>query len=479
MTRARPSLPLTMKVPLLIVALMAAVAAGISKVVLDRLGAAQQAHFGQLTGAYLNGLSTALLPHVIRRDPWEAFDVLDRSRAVYTGVAAMTVMVVLPDGTVLAASDPASFPIQSPAPPTAAPPPRRTGPDLDGPAGSVWIHRELREGGAFMGRIAAEIDVTGIQAVRRDTLATLIVFNVALTVALALLGWVLVRRMLAPALRLSEQLAASSEGRLRPIPAEELPPAGTDYGRLFRRYNAAAAAIDEREALERRLADEERAALVGKLASAMAHEVNNPLGGLFNAIRMIQRHGDDPVQRVRAADIIERGLTGIHNVVRASLVVWRGGTDTTSLGPADIDDMRYLIASEAQRRRLALNWRSDVDESVPVSAQAVRQVALNLLLNACAASSPGTTIGFTACLSEGRVDIVVEDGGPGLPPDIRRMLTDVGPSMASAGSTGLGLWIVRRIVDERGGSIAVEDLSPGTRITARLPHAEPALSDVA
>ncbi len=67
----------------------------------------------------------------------------------------------------------------------------------------------------------------------------------------------------------------------------ELPPADTEAGRAFRRDNAAAIAMAEREALLTRLAEEERRALVGRYASAMAHEVNNPLGGLFNAVRMI------------------------------------------------------------------------------------------------------------------------------------------------------------------------------------------------
>ena len=309
--------PLSVKVPLLLTLLMVTVAAGISKAVLYRLTQTQQAHLRELSGAFLEGLATALQPAVIRRDSWEAFDVLDRARNRYSAVHAAVTLAVLPDGTVLAASDPMLHPIGAKAPVAlvAAQPI----PDLDDPSGEVWIRRDLHDAGIPLGTVAALVDVTRFQAVKRATLATLVGFNALLTLFLAVLGWTLVRRALHPLTRLSDLLARSSDGRLTMIPAADLPPADTEVGRAYRRYHAAATAVDEREALIKRLASEERAAVMGRYASALAHEVNNPLGGLFNAVRMIQRHGDDALQREKAARLIERGLTGIRNVVKASL----------------------------------------------------------------------------------------------------------------------------------------------------------------
>jgi two-component system, OmpR family, sensor kinase len=111
-----PRLPLTVKVPLLVAALVIAVAVVISQIVLSRLIKDQETYLTLLTNAYLDGLSAAVLPAVIRGDVWETFDALDRARGQYTGLEARFAIAELPNGSVLAASDPTSFPIHSVVP---------------------------------------------------------------------------------------------------------------------------------------------------------------------------------------------------------------------------------------------------------------------------------------------------------------------------------------------------------------------------
>lgn len=464
----RPSRwPLTLKAPLIVALLMVGVAVAISKVVLNRLDATQEQHFERLSGAFLDGLSTALHPHLIRQDNWEAFDVLDRSRERYSGVVARTVLVVLPNETVLAAIDPIAHPIQSTAPSASRPAIQRAA--LSSHARVIWVHRSIDEGGVAIGRIAAEIDISGLIAFRSQTLWALVAVNSGLTMLFAAVGWLLVHKTLSPLARLSGFLAGAGEGRLLPIPAQLLPPPDTEAGRAYRAYNAAAASIAEREALLRRLSEEERRALSGRYASALAHEVNNPLGGMFNAIRMIQRHGDDEQRRMQAATLLERGLTGIRNIVSAALMVWRGEGDGRDLAPADIDDIRYLVESETARREIVLEWTSRIDGTAAVPAQAFRQIALNLLLNACAACPPSGTVSFTAANDGHELVITVEDGGPGMPAEAKAVLSGSTPPNAATES-GLGLWTVARILAELNGTASVES-RPGSRITVRIPHA--------
>ena len=79
------SWPLRVKVPLLVAALMVVVGTVASQIVLLRLAATQETYLRQLSSAYLDGLSTALVPHVARRDAWETFDVLAAAVSATSG----------------------------------------------------------------------------------------------------------------------------------------------------------------------------------------------------------------------------------------------------------------------------------------------------------------------------------------------------------------------------------------------------------
>lgn len=467
--------PLSVKVPLLVAFLMVLVSAGVSKAVLWRLDRTHESQFRDVAVVFLEGLTTALQPHVIRRDPWEAYDSIERAIARYGTVRAELVVVSLADGSVLAASAPLDHPIGSRAPAEALEAP--DGPALGTASEHVWIRRELVEAGIPLGQIAARVDVARFRAEQAATFWALLGFNAALTVLLAILGFVLARRVVRPLARVANLLGGAAGGRLVPIPESELPPPDTEAGRAYRSYNAAAAAIDEREALHARLAAEERAATIGRYASAMAHEVNNPLGGLFNAVRMIQRHGDDAERRARAARLLERGLESIRDVVRASLVLWREGAEpAATLTREDVEDLRHLVVSEAERRALVLVWENAIADAVPVDARRVRQIVLNLLINACSASPPHGRVRLSATPQPDALSLAIVDEGPGMPEACRVTLESGGASPPSP-ARGLGLWTVARLVAELGGVISVTPGvdGRGTAITVRLPtHAEEA-----
>jgi hypothetical protein len=167
--------PLTLKVPLLAAGLMIGVAVVISQIVLHRLEADQENSLRQLTAAYLDGLSAAVLPAATRADVWEAFDALDRARGRYTGLKVLFAIVTLPNGNVLAASEPVRFPVQSVVPADVA---RRfskqSGLVIDDNAGRAWLARSLREEGFSVGRILAEIDISELLRVRRQLVWTLV-----------------------------------------------------------------------------------------------------------------------------------------------------------------------------------------------------------------------------------------------------------------------------------------------------------------
>lgn len=203
----------------------------------------------------------------------------------------------------------------------------------------------------------------------------------------------------------------------------------------------------------------------------MAHEINNPLGGLFNAIDTLKQHGDKAAVRRSTIDLVERGLKGIRDVVRAALMSYRIERDPRPLRPEDIEDLRLLISPEARRRGVFLEWHNGLLGEVPVGASAVRQIVLNLVLNACQVSPGDSWVSVSLTEVEQTILLAVEDQGPGMQPGEVAMLDGTEGLRAPIGQgTGLGLWMTNRLVRELAGAITIETgKRGGTRVTVSVP----------
>ncbi len=463
--------PLLIKVPVLAASLMITGAAAISQVVFWRFAEDQETNLRVLTSAYLDGLSAAILPGLVRKDVWEVFEALDRSRSRYPGIEPRFAIVALPDGRILAASDPQRFPFQSPVPDKLF---KRMGAEdglrVDAEAGRAWLTRTVRSDGFPVGRVFAEIDIAGLLRTRRKILLALVAVNGGLTLAFAFAGYFALKRMLRPLSVLIYYVERVRNGTVEPIPRGYEGRIAHEFGQLFDRFNAMARAVSERQTLASQLAEQEKYAMLGRLASGMAHEVNNPLGGMLNAIDTIQAHGSNPAVLQTSLDFLKRGLAGIRNVARAALVTYKGGSDTSQLTRSDLDDLPFLVQHETGIRGLHLEWRNYVSEPLQIDGPAVRQITLNLLLNACAASPAGGTVAVMASCSDRTLRIVVSDEGPGLPEDMTALLDQASAATANRQqSKGLGLWMTGHLIHRLGGRAEVEYPAVGTRIIVILP----------
>lgn len=463
--------PITFKAPLMVMILMLAISFVVSNTVLRRLADAQERNLQSLSQTYLDGLSVMLLPNILREDVWEVFDALDRARTAHAGVNALNTFVLNAANRVIAATEPREFPSGKLIDPHVLA-------GFDG-YGALRIDEDKRTArarnaimvqGKTVGSIYTELDISALLSERQVVLWQLIATNAGLTLGLMLIGYWAVRRMVKPVRTLSAFLDRASDGPLEMIPDEQLRTATGEFGRLFRRYNAMARAANERLQLAEQLAEKERLASLGQLASGMAHEINNPLGGLFNAIDAMKRYGDRQSVRDTSIQLLERGLVGIRDAVRAVLVTYRVPVNRRALKHDDIEDLQYLIQPALRQKRLNLEWANLLQDEVALPATSVRDAALNLLLNACAASPDGSSITFLARCRGDALEISIGDRGSGLPESYRHFLENGGPvDVPPKAGAGLGTWIVRRLVDAAGGSARVEAGSTGTTVHLSFP----------
>jgi len=454
--------PLAFRLPLLagVVAFLAAVLT--TQVAVRTLTAEAEREARRLGEVYLDGLAAAVLPALAAGDEAALAAALARALGFQQGVRERRLVVARRDGAVLAAAglpeDPAF-----PAPINAG----EAGAAWRlGPAGeTAWVQRPLPAPAEGI-VLAAKLDFAAAAERRRRLDLGLLGLDLLLGALAALAAAVLTRRALRPVLTVIDALGRAGAGDFTPISGPGRPAEATEAGRLAAAFDLMAARLAERERLAARLVEQEQAAVLGRLAATVAHEVRNPLAGMLTAIETARRFGADAAAREEALGLLERGLRQIEGVVTATLAVHRGEAATRPLAASDLDDLRLLLAPEARRRRVRLEWRVALPAPFPVDALPVRQALLNLLLNAVAASPAGASVLLAARREEdGRLLIEVRDEAGGLPAEARARLGEGGGS-----GRGIGLQVVMAQLGRLDGRIEVDSAAgAGTTIRIRIP----------
>src|SRR5690606_21235163 len=142
--------------------------------------------------------------------------------------------------------------------------------------------------------------------------------NAVATALLTFGGWLAVARILRPVGTLVQAMD-DSKGTPRPVAEADIPRGDPGLSRLIDTYNRMTNAVEQRAEAERRLAERERFVSLGRLSSSLAHEVNNPLGGLLNAADTIRTYADRPDVVRQSAELMQRGLSHLREVTRAIL----------------------------------------------------------------------------------------------------------------------------------------------------------------
>lgn len=463
------AIPLTVRAPLIVAVLMILVGAIASERVLASLTATQERQLRDLAAVYLDGLSGAVVPAATRNDVWETFDALDRALRQDRSVRAVVTTVISEDGIVLASTDPERFPTASSEIAFLHHAVAIDALTVTGESDIVEVSVPLLSQGQRVGDLYAELDVSVLLEERHTALFYLILGNAAATVLLAIAGYLVVRRILQPVRVLSDHIGAAEAETPALIPEADIPTGANEFAVLFRKYNVLVNAERARKDAAERLAAQERLVGLGRLASSVAHEINNPLAGLINAVDTMKHHRDRPGVTEQTIGLLERGLLGIRDVVQAMLETNRPNRADAQLSSADIDDLKLLIGPEVRRLDQRLGWSNQAADGAmaPFESVPVRQVLLNLLLNASRAAGQDGAVGFTAASNSEALTFCVCNSGASLPKIVKNGILS---GDLAAIAPGMGLRTVVENVTALDAALDVRETDFGhTEIWVTLP----------
>jgi PAS domain S-box-containing protein len=232
--------------------------------------------------------------------------------------------------------------------------------------------------------------------------------------------------------------------------------------------------MTEKKLLEQQVLNAEKLASVGKLSAGVAHEINNPLGGILNCLYNLRKGTVSPERQAEYLVSMEDGLRRVKKIVRQLLDFSQ--QHDPELAPTGVNSLieRVLAltnyAFEHGHVRLCRELSDDLP-SLMADRHMIEQVLMNLILNAVQAIRGEGTVTVRSRKEEGHCVIEIEDTGCGIPGDVLHKIFD--PFFTTKGQgegTGLGLSVSLGIVQRHGGDIQVRSqVGKGTLFSVRLP----------
>jgi signal transduction histidine kinase len=307
--------------------------------------------------------------------------------------------------------------------------------------------------------------------------------RVAATMAVFALGMLLSLYLASAVSRPVQSLTAAARRVAAGDLSARVPAAGTgEVGALAHTFNQMVERLGESRALEERLRVAERSTAMGRFATALAHEIRNPLNSISLTIDYV-RTRLAPTDEARRSEF-EALITSLKSeLARLNRLV---GDFLSSGQPARLDprpcDVGAVVRETAalvehKAREQAITIELDVADELPTTLadpELLKTCLLNLVLNAFEAMPDGGRLRLAARLEAGQLLLLVSDTGVGLTADAAAHALEPYFSTKEAG-VGLGLALVRRIIEGHGGTIEL-DSTPGrgTTVRLRLPKRAPA-----
>ncbi|MCU7906887.1 MAG: HAMP domain-containing histidine kinase [Candidatus Thiodiazotropha sp. (ex Epidulcina cf. delphinae)] len=319
----------------------------------------------------------------------------------------------------------------------------------------------------YMGVIRVRLSVAQLYEKAKNIAIIILALIFCFVIIGSTLGTMVSRRMVKPLTEVTRGLEAVGRAEMTdftPIPVNEK----DEINRLSVTFNQIMAELAEKKMLEEEIAMSEKLVALGRITAGVAHEVNNPLAGLLNCIDTLRKNPDDKELIDRYLPVIDQGLHRIKEIVHNLLVGLKIEDGDQTVSVEHIDKLHDLITAEIEDRNIEIIWQNDINKNLHIPGK-LEQIVCNLLKNAAEILPNDGTIIFRMYQDGPYLNIDVSDNGPGISSNIRNQLFDPFFTTKPNGS-GLGLWIVYRLIQNMGGVIEViSEKDQGTTFHVAVP----------
>lgn len=327
--------------------------------------------------------------------------------------------------------------------------------------------------GKRWGMLLFSLSLEGVEREIRAMISDILGLSGLALCLLFFLVYLLSRHFIKPIIDLAEAMGevevAMGEKSIPVSGSDELSRLAESYNEMVRRIRHAG---EEMKQAHEKLLQSEKLATLGVLASSVAHRINNPLGGLFNCLRLLQRQGDDPVFRASYLELIEEGLVSIQKTVGQLLwTAGRRGEEEKRCRPSQVlAGILKFLDYRLKKQNISYAQEIEDDLVVPVAPHDLEEMLLNTMINAIQAMETGGTLRVAVARGEAGVTVVVADSGVGIPEEELARVFDLFYSTKKAGEgTGLGMWMTYELVKKYHGNIKLDSrVGAGTTVTITI-----------
>ncbi len=232
-------------------------------------------------------------------------------------------------------------------------------------------------------------------------------------------------------------------------------------------------AYEDLKAVQEELIKSERMSNLGKFSSLIIHDIRNPISVMKGYAEMILLHGEDAEKGKKYATGILKEVDRL-NLLVGELLDYSRGDIRLNLSIVSLhqffEKLRQNVAEAMDKAGIRFEIRNEISDPIIFDEARMLRVFINLCDNSRKAISDGGKISVTARKQEARLVLTVEDTGIGMPREVLDHVFEPFFSTSKQGGTGLGLVIVKNVVEAHDGTVSVQSkVKTGTKVEIVLP----------